>query len=212
MPSQLRRTLLSTERAKAFRKRTIFRAEPKGPCPGVDFSSSGRHSPSPLRSGGRCSPGFVERFSAFNGLKHFVSAPFSEPSPRAPAPGSTSAAAALDGRNFTASAFSSERSPRAPDTESTVSGHAAGAKPPSPPRIEGRCFPSSVVRFDFTSGPRRSRTPREGKGFSPGVTRKILRLPLKNAASGSYLESTYREGHDMLMSSSPFSLTKFVVR
>jgi hypothetical protein len=185
MPSQLRRTLLSTERAKAFRKRTIFRAKPKGPGPGVDFSSSGRHTPTPLRNEGDAPP-----TSSNVALLQ----------------------AALNGRNVTASAFSSERSPRAPDTESTVSGHAAGAKPPSPPRIEGRCSPSSVVRFDFTSGPRRSRTPREGKGFSPGVTRKILRLPLKNAASGSYLESTYREGHDMLMSSSPFSLTKFVVR
>jgi hypothetical protein len=45
MLTELRRKNLITERAKAFCQRTFFRAEPKGPGPGVDFSSSRRHPP-----------------------------------------------------------------------------------------------------------------------------------------------------------------------
>jgi hypothetical protein len=132
---QLFLTLLSTEQVKALRQ-----------C------SSGRHSPSPLRSESRCTPLLRRTFLSTERVKINT-----EPSPRAPAPGSTSAAAgatplllfgvkvgappassnatlfkgALDGRNFDASTFSSEQSPRAPAPVSTAADHAAGGTPPS---------------------------------------------------------------------------------
>jgi hypothetical protein len=161
---------LSTERAKGFVCAPF--SKPSCPDSGVDFNSSERPSPSSLRNEGRCSSSFVEKFSALNGLKLFVSALF-RAELKSPGPGVDFSSSerhspsppksedlfypsfverfsALNGRKLLVSALFFRAELKGPGLGVDFS--SSERHLPSPLRSEGRCPLSFVERFSALNG------------------------------------------------------------